>query len=274
VRNLLFLFAYGGRISVMNKLNYLFKLKEGYKEENFINIFEHMGFQSENIKWGLSEKADGAMNIRLPILDKQCLQNRSKYFDKLGININNVVSTNLIHGTNIVVVDEKDKGKIILNTDGLITAKQNIFLTVTVADCAPIYFFDEKKNIVGLAHAGWRGIVKNISKSLIEKMTSEFGSNPTDISVHIGPHLQKCHFEIKDDIVSEFDNDFILKEDGVIKVDLLSMLKQQLLSLGVKSENISSSDECTYCNRDKYFSYRRDKPNKVQSMIAYIGMTQ
>lgn len=233
-----------------------------------------MGFQSKNIKWGLSEKADGAMNIRLPILDEECLQNRKVYFDKLGIDINNVVSTNLIHETNIVVVDEKDKGQIILNTDGLITDKQNIFLTVTVGDCVPIYFFDERKNIIGLAHAGWRGVVKNISSSLIKKMATEFESNPADILVCIGPHLQKCHFEIKEDIVSQFDNDFILNENGIIKVDLLSMLKQQLLSLGVKSENISSSDECTFCNKEKYFSYRRDKPDKVQSMISYIGIAQ
>lgn len=233
-----------------------------------------MGFRSENIKSGLSEKADGAMNIRLPILDEECLQNRKVYFDKLGIDINNVVSTNLIHDTNIVVVGEKDKGQIILNTDGLITDKQNIFLTVTVGDCVPIYFFDEKKNIIGLAHAGWRGVVKNISASLVEKMANEFRSSPADISVYIGPHLQKCHFEIKEDIVSQFDNDFILTENGIMKVDLLAMLKEQLLSLGVKSENISSSDECTFCNMEKYFSYRRDKPDKVQSMIAYIGMTQ
>lgn len=232
-----------------------------------------MGFQSKNIKLGLSEKADGAMNIRLPILDEGCLQNRKVYFDKLGIDINNVVSTDLIHETNIVVVGEKDKGQIILNTDGLITEKQNIFLTVTVGDCVPIYFFDEKKKIIGLAHAGWRGVVKNIPSSLIKKMTNDFGSNPTDIAVHIGPHLQKCHFEIKEDIVSQFDNGYVLNENGIIKVDLLSMLKQQLLSLGVKSENISSGDECTFCNKEKYFSYRRDKPDKVQSMIAYIGMT-
>ena len=233
-----------------------------------------MGFLSEKIKWGLSEKADGAMNIRLPILDEQCLQNRKVYFSKLGIDINNVVSTNLIHETNIAVVGEKDKGQIILNTDGLITDKQNIFLTVTVGDCVPIYFFDEKKKIIGLAHAGWRGVVKNISKALIEKMVSEFESNAEDLSVYIGPHLQKRHFEIKEDIESQFENEFILKENGIIKVDLLSMIKQQLLSLGVKSENISSSDECTYCNKEKYFSYRRDKPEKVQSMIAYIGMIQ
>lgn len=50
-----------------------------------------MGFQSKNIKWGLSGKSDGVMNIRLPILDEQCLQNRKEYFDVLGIDLNNIV---------------------------------------------------------------------------------------------------------------------------------------------------------------------------------------
>lgn len=235
-------------------------------------IFEHMEFQLENINWGLSQKNDGAMNIRLPILDEECLQNRKIYFGKLGIDIKDIVSADLVHGTTISIVDEKDKGKIIPNTDALITDKQNIFLTVTVGDCAPVYFFDKKKKIIGLAHAGWRGVAKNISMSMINKMTTEFRSNPEDIIVYIGPHLQKCHFEIKEDIISQFDNQYILNKNGVTKVDLLSILKQQLLLVGVRSENIHSSNECTFCDETKYFSYRRDKPDKTQSMIAYIGI--
>jgi polyphenol oxidase len=231
-----------------------------------------MGFQSNHIKWGISEKIDGAMNIRLPIGDEQCSQNRRNYFIKTGININDVVSTDLMHGTNMAVVDEKDRGQIMLNTDGLITGKQNIFLTVTVGDCAPIYFFDEKKKVIGLAHAGWRGVIKNISKSLIGKMTNEFASDPADISVIIGPHLQKCHFEVKEDVASQFDNKFVINGSKFMTVDLLAAIKKQLLSLGIASENISSSDECTFCNKEKYFSYRRDKPEKIESMMAFIGM--
>ncbi|MBN1584940.1 peptidoglycan editing factor PgeF [Candidatus Uhrbacteria bacterium] len=201
------------------------------------------------------------------------MQNRKSYFIKLGIDTNNIVSTNLIHETNVAVVDEKDRGQILPNTDGLmITAKQGVFLTVTVGDCVPIYFFDKNKKVIGLVHAGWRGVIKNISKSLIDKMANEFESKSEDISAHIGPHLQKCHFEIKEDIVPQFDGEFVLREDRIMKVDLRSMIKQQLLSLGVKSENIDSSDGCTFCDKEKYFSYRRDKPEKVQSMIAYIGM--
>jgi len=225
----------------------------------------------KNIQWSLSQKSDGAMNLRVPA-EENCLKNRKAYFSKIGIDINSVVSAGLVHGTNIRVVNENDKGKLIPETDGLITNRRSVFLTVTVGDCAPIYFFDGKKRIIGLAHAGWRGVVKNISKSLVSKMITDFKTNPKDIYVYIGPHLKKCHFEIKEDIVSQFRKDDILKENGIMRVDLFLIIKRQLLSLGVMSKNINSSDDCTFCGVEKYFSYRRDKPDKAQSMVAYIGM--
>lgn len=231
-----------------------------------------MTFNDAVIKFGLSEKKDGAMNLRMPDLDEECLQNRGKFFSSIGIDVDSVVLTNLVHGDTVVVVDERDGGQIIPNTDGLITNTRGLFLTVTASDCLPIYFFDKRNKAIGLAHAGWRGVVKNISKAMIAKMTSEFGSRAKDISAYIGPHIQKCHFEIKEDIKSNFSDEFIIESGGIIKVDLLSKVKHQLLSLGLDSENITSSNDCTFCKSEKYFSYRRDKPEKVESMIAYMGI--
>jgi len=231
-----------------------------------------MKFQSNKIKWGMSQKSDGSMKLELSDLDVQNMQNRKIFFNKLGIDINNIISANQIHKNNVVVVTKKNKGQIITGTGGLITNKKNLFLTVTIADCVPIYFFDEKKIIIGLAHADWRGVVKNISKLLIDKMINKFNSRPEDIIAYIGPHLQKCHFEVKEDVLSQFKSEYVIKENNLITVDLLSMIKKQLLSQGIMADNISSSSECTYCDEDKYFSYRRDKPEKIKAMIAFIGI--
>lgn len=231
-----------------------------------------MEFEFDNIRYWLSSKNDGAMNIRVSDFNENNYLNRKNYFAWLDINIENIVAVSLIHETNIATVNEKDWGQFLPNTDWLITNRKNLYLTVTVGDCVPIYFYDNKKSIIWLAHAGWRWVVKNISKSLIEKMISEFESKPEDISVFIGPHLSKCHFEVKEDVSSQFDNEFIVKNTDFISIDLLSVIKNQLSILGIGSKNISSSDECTFCNRDKFFSYRRDKPKKVQSMIAYIWL--
>lgn len=225
-----------------------------------------------NIKWGISTKNDGSMNIRDAVFDDTSRANREIFFAKQGIDMHNIVSANLIHDTNVAVVAESESGQILMNTDGLITDKPNVFLTVTVADCVPIYFYDQTNKIIGLAHAGWRGVVKNITKSMMHKMSSEFGTKSSEVLIYVGPHIQKCHFEIKNDIRAQFDEDAVIADNNNLKVDLLLMIHKQLGQLGVQSSNINFSDECTYCLDNKYFSYRRDKPELVQTMIAYIGI--
>ena len=231
-----------------------------------------MPFHFTNLITWLSTKIDWPMKLELPNPSLEVIENRKRYFAKNGISIDNVVSAEIVHGTKITVVTSENKGQIIKRVDWLITNETGLFLSVTIADCVPIYFYDDIKKVVWIAHAGWRGIVNNITKSMIDKFVNEFESKPSDINVYVWPHIQKCHFEIKDDIVDNFDSEFVLKENGIIKVDLLWIIRDKLEKLGLKSENISSSLECTYCESDKYFSYRRDKPEKVEAMVGVVGM--
>lgn len=199
------------------------------------------------------------------------LENRAKYFVEQGIDIKDVVATRLCHGTKIVRVTQSERGKIISETDGLITNEKNVCLTVTVADCVPVIFWDETKEVIGIAHAGWRGVVAKISQAMVKKFKSEFDSNSEDIKVFIGPHIQKCHFEIQSDILDNFKDysEQIVQKDNKIFVDLIEILRHQLETSGVSSRNLEISPECTYCNHE-YFSFRRDKPEEVQSQVAWI----
>ena len=230
-----------------------------------------MEFKANNVKWGISDRADGAMNIRVPA-DEQCLSNRKGYLARQGIKEGCVVSAGLVHGASVAAVGKKDRGSIIGSADGLVTDARGIFLAVTVGDCMPIYAYDEAKDAIGLAHAGWRGIVQGMPTALVHALIRTFGSRPDDISVHIGPHLQKCHFEIKEDVLPQFHEESISRQDGMIRADLQSMAIKQLVSIGIRREKIESSDECTYCDSQRYFSYRRDRPEKVESMLAHIGL--
>jgi len=223
------------------------------------------------ITW-LSTKIDWPMKLEFPNPNFEAVKNRNRYFEKCGINPDNVVSAEIVHSTKIAVVTGKNRWQIIEWVDGLITNETGLFLSVTIADCVPIYFYDDIKKVVWIAHAGWRGIVWNIVKSMIDSFVREYNSNPSDIVAYVWPHIQKCHFEIKEDIVDNFDEEYIFRENGIIKVDLLSIIRNQLLTLGLCKENIDSSPECTYCESDKYFSYRRDKPVKVEAMVGMIGI--
>lgn len=229
--------------------------------------------KSKNIIFGISTKLDGSMKLLADENDKKILANRKKYFKKLKINLNNVVWADLA-GDSIKAVNRKDRGKIIKRVNGLITDEKNLYLAITVADCLPVYFYDKNFNIIGLVHLGWREIVKNIAKKIVNLMKREYKTEVKNIFVFVGPHIKKCHFEIKKDVLKKFNKfkNFIAIRRGRMFVDLSGILKKQLLSYGLKNNRIRISSQCTYCLENKYFSYRRDRSYKIKAMTTYIGI--
>jgi polyphenol oxidase len=222
------------------------------------------------IAFDTSYKQDGVMNIIIDNIANG--ENRKNFFTQKGIDIENVTIAKLVHGNNIVLVDEENNGQIIKNTDGLATNKKGSVLAVTFADCLPIFFYDSKNKAIGIAHAGWRGVEKNIAGKMIDFMVEKFKSNPKDIVIYIGPYLQKCHFEVQEDIVDRFSKypKAIIRKDKKLFIDLGAVVVEQCTDKKVEKKNIEITSECTFCEKDKYFSYRRDKPELVQSQIAYI----
>ena len=163
------------------------------------------------------------------------------------------------------------------NRDGLVTQRREIFLAITVADCFPVYFYDPKRNIVGIAHAGWRGIVKGVIPAALDAM-QRLGSRPSDIVAALGPGLRKCHFEIREDTLPRFRNwpQFIEKTTRRIVVDLPGIIRAQLDGCGVRDAHIRERHMCTYTAEKRCFSHRRTVhsglPDRHARMIALIGL--
>jgi len=220
------------------------------------------------IIFGMSDKGDGQMIV---CDDGVAQVNRRKFFDQVGIDSGRMVAASLVHGDQIAVVGDGDVGKLIPNTDGLITNKKNVCLTITGSDCMPVFFYDKINNVIGLVHAGWRGIVADIVPKMVKLMKTEFSPKKESINVYLGPSIKKCHFEIKEDVLRYFKKypEAIIRQEEKIFVDLELIVKKQLVEVGVLGENIKIDSVCTYCNKN-YFSYRRDKPKQVTSQMAYI----
>ncbi len=217
---------------------------------------------NQNIYLGISQKKDGPM--------KSSLENRLSFFKQNKLDTKIIISASLAHENNAVIVGNLTENISIPNCDALITNNKNHLLTITAADCLPIYFYDKNKNVVAIAHAGWRGVASKIVEKVINQFTNHYYSNIDDIEVFIGPHIKDCHFEVRDDVASQFqESDLITKEDKIY-INLSQIIKNQLTDLGVN--NIETSEECTYCLPNKYFSYRRDNPEELETMIAYIGL--
>jgi YfiH family protein len=228
----------------------------------------------QNIQTFFSRKSDGSMKLTAnPALEEKISQNRNQYFSKHNINPKTVVSAGIVHGNNVVVVSNDDKGKVIVGADGLITSSKNIYLSITSADCLPIFLFEPEKKIIGMIHAGWRSLEKGIASNAVEKII-KLGGRPENILVGIGPAICQEHYEIDPDVAEKFAkySDALDKNREKIYLDIKKIAQLQLLELGLQKKNIEISPECTFELPEKYFSARRDKPEEIEAMGAVISI--
>lgn len=172
------------------------------------------------------------------------------------------------HSKRVVFSNESGEIK---NCDGSFSTNENLVCTIQVADCLPIYFAHKFKNVFGLIHAGWRGLVDQIIMSTGQLLLSN-KYKLEEFEVLIGPSIQSCCFEVQSDVVSLFDVKFVEKKiNKSFKVDLQHNAKSDLCVAGFLEKNIEVVSICTFCNSDTYFSYRKD--NKISGrMFGLIGL--
>jgi len=254
-----------------------------------IPSFERTGL----VKHGFSSRIGGvskppyqSLNLGLKKDDDKAsvMENYRLFCKALDINPENLVLSDQIHEDKIYVATFKDRGKGIFkdsdikSIDALITKDRQVALVTFYADCVPLFFLDVKTPAVGLAHAGWRGTVKKIGRKTVLKMIKEFGSEPENILVGIGPCINICCYEVDEPVVNclkkafEYWDELITEtEKGKWKLDLVLTNKKQLEEVGIISQNITESCFCTSCRNDIFFSHRKDK-GKTGSLAAVIQL--
>ena len=195
----------------------------------------------------------------------------------LNIPMEKVYSVKQVHGIDIKTIDNQNRVLVSKEQhDGLVTNQKGIALCTYHADCVPLYFYDKNKEVIGLAHGGWKGTLNNISKSMILKMKNDYGCQLEDILVAIGPSIGQCCYEVKEDVSLLFEENFFNSQVLITKntktyLNLWEANKINLLGLGIKKDNIISSEVCTSCNVDTLFSYRKENGSKNR-MIGAITL--
>jgi YfiH family protein len=162
--------------------------------------------------------------------------------------------------------------------DGFVTDKKDIILGIKTADCAPILFADEKSNVIGACHAGWRGAFAGIIKNTIDEMI-RIGAKRENIIAAIGPSIMQESYEIYESFYLEFleqnrENDKYFTQ-SINSNNYMFNLPQYCFDMlkdeGVK--NISLSNIDTYQN-DNYFSHRfsthNDEPYCGRNLSAIV----
>lgn len=217
---------------------------------------------------GVSLAPFDSLNLGFHVGDRRenVLENRLKFCLGLGLNPARLTAAEQVHGGKITVVTEdrvgwgafSDKASL-PGADGLVTNIKSAPLALFFADCVPIVAVEAEARVVGIAHAGWRGIYKGIAPQLIKTMREGFGTTIEKLQVFIGPSIGPCCYEVEESIVKKFAQRFpqVLAKLGKNNhLNLALIGKHQLEEAGVREKNIHLSNFCTSCRTDLFFSYR------------------
>jgi YfiH family protein len=156
-----------------------------------------------------------------------------------------------------------DQPGLIGEGDALVTNHPGLAVSIRTADCYPILLADARNRAVAAVHAGWRGTAAQIVIRTLEKMRFEFGTRPTDVFAAIGPGIGGCCYEVGEDVSRQFES------VQRTHLDLISENRNQLEQAGVSPQNIQALDVCTFCDAERFFSYRREK-EKAGRMTSFI----
>ena len=155
--------------------------------------------------------------------------------------------------------------------DGSFARCAGVVCAVNIADCMPVFFADEKGAVVGVAHAGWRGLASGI----IECALDELRVAPARMLAWLGPAIGPRAYEVGEDVRAAFlDSDpasgvsFRPNRPGHWLLDLYAVARQQLAARGV--HRIFGGGFCTYSEPERFCSYRRDRTAERMAALIWL----
>jgi len=209
--------------------------------------------------------------------DSNVIENYRRFFEAAGISSTDFMCGNQVHGNTVHIVAKEDLRPalgegMVYEADGYVTNLSNAPLVIFTADCVPLLLEDKTGGVIGAVHCGWKSTVADIEKEALNKMQL-LGSKPENIVAAIGPAIDRCCFEVGEEVIDAVDSLLLLpksdvssfynkKENGKYMLDLRGVVRERLIQLGVKAENIEFVGECTMCNPGKYYSHRYTKGNR------------
>ena len=172
-----------------------------------------------------------------------------------------------VHGVEVRRADDVPEGFTSPGeADGLLAGRVGALLIVTVADCVPVYILDPKRSAIALLHAGWRGASAGILRRGVAALRADYGCQPQDLHVHLGPAICGRCYEVGREVLASFGN--ATGEAG--RLDLRDELFRQALTLDVPGVQISRSTWCTSCEPDRFYSHRGSQ-GAAGRMAAFLG---
>ena len=173
-----------------------------------------------------------------------------------------------VHGTHVVDAATVSD---VPTADAAFTNLRHVVCAVQTADCLPVLLSARDGSVVGVAHAGWRGLAAGVLEATLAQM-SVHGS---EFIAYLGPAIGPQAFEVGGDVLEAFTAHdpaaqiaFKAKGEGKYHANLYALARQRLAHAGV--HEIYGGECCTYSDGERFYSYRRDKITGRMATLIWL----
>ena len=172
-----------------------------------------------------------------------------------------------VHGTTVADLDAGFAGP----ADAAFTRRRGRVCAILTADCLALVLAADSGDLVAAAHAGWRGLAGGVIEATVKALQVA----PATLMAWLGPAIGPQHFEVGAEVRDAFvkadlgaEAAFAPNARGRFMADLSALARRRLAALGVN--RIYGGGHCTYAERDRYFSHRRDGVTGRQATLIWL----
>lgn len=186
-------------------------------------------------------------------------ENRRRFAEAGGFELQQLCTVRQVHGRAVAVVAAETPASAFttVEADALVSEVPGVALAVGTADCVPILLADARGRVAAI-HAGWRGTILDIVGQTV-LVLRELGAHASGLRAALGPSICVSCFEVGEEVATQFRSLGCVDDSGERPhVDLRLANRTLLERAGVAPDAIDASPPCTMCDRERFFSFRRD----------------
>ena len=173
-----------------------------------------------------------------------------------------------VHGTGVAVLPRTAHGA----ADAAVTFARGNVCAVLVADCLPVFLASRAGDRVGIAHAGWRGLVAGVVEATVAALDCEPGSLIAWLGPSIGPEAFEVGHEVRDAFLARDPGASVAfrpGREGRFLADLPALARRRLATAGVTA--VHGGGLCTHADPARFYSYRRDGATGRMATLAWLA---
>lgn len=209
----------------------------------------------------------GTLNLALHVGDdaSSVAANRARLREALALRSEPRWLTQ-VHGIRVLDFPRDDGSE----ADGAVTGEPGVVCAVMTADCLPVLLCDRAGSRVGVAHAGWRGLLNGVVQAAVAAC-----GDPADLVAWLGPAIGQAAYEVGTEVRDAFvaaspaaSRRFVRNARGRWQADLYGLARDALAAAGVQA--VHGGGFCTYTEAGRFFSHRREAPCGRMAALVWL----